>query len=103
MGVGFLITNLHFATSASKIWISDILAQIIGLSIFIGIVFLISATLSYFIKARNINRQNFTFLKRGGIVINYIFNFRIFDIWCLLFICMESTLMLFEEITNGYT
>ncbi|UQD50982.1 hypothetical protein C0971_02190 [Bacillus methanolicus] len=62
IGVGFLITNLHFSTPRSNIIIGDILAQIIGLaSIFVGIITVSIATISYFRKGKDINRQTFTF------------------------------------------
>ncbi|MGG5253206.1 YidH family protein [Neobacillus sp. SM06] len=64
IGVGFLITNLHFSSLSAKIGLSDLLAQIGGLaSIIVGIVTLISTTVSYFKKSIDINRQSFVFSK----------------------------------------
>ncbi|MEH7120555.1 DUF202 domain-containing protein [Neobacillus vireti] len=64
MGVGFLITNLHFSTLTIKINMADILAKVIGLtSIVIGIIALIFTTISYFKKGKEINNQTFRFSK----------------------------------------
>jgi putative membrane protein len=62
MGVGFLITNLHFTTSSIQNIMGDILAKIIGLaSIIVGVAALIMTTISYFIKGNEINDQTFKF------------------------------------------
>jgi putative membrane protein len=64
IGVGFLITNLHFSTLSTSVFISDLLARIIGLaSIVVGIILLIMATISYFTKGNDINQQTFRFSK----------------------------------------
>ncbi|AGK55811.1 YidH family protein [Bacillus sp. 1NLA3E] len=64
IGVGFLITNLHFSTLSTKVVIGDILAKIIGLaSIVLGIITLIMTTFSYFRKGKDINNQTFHFSK----------------------------------------
>lgn len=64
MGVGFLITNLHFSTTKIKINMADILAKVIGLaSIVVGIIALIITTISYFKKGNEINHQTFRFSK----------------------------------------
>ncbi|WP_391559913.1 YidH family protein [Robertmurraya sp.] len=61
IGVGFLITNLHFSF-ISKDQLGDILAQTIGLaSIFVGIVTIILSTIGYFKKGRDINNQTFNY------------------------------------------
>lgn len=65
IGVGFLITNLHFSTLTVNIRIGDILAQIIGIaSIVAGIVTLLMTTISYFQKGKDINQQTFTFSRK---------------------------------------
>ncbi|PEL13487.1 YidH family protein [Bacillus sp. AFS017336] len=62
MGVGFLITNLHFSTMTSNAKMGDALSKIIGLSsIIAGIFALIISTISYFIKGNDINNQTFKF------------------------------------------
>lgn len=86
MGVGFLITNLHFSTLSSKVFMADILAQIIGLaSIFVGIVALIITTVSYFKKGKDINQQTFTFSRRLVIFLSVasILIFIIFGVYYL--------------------
>ncbi|MGI8386562.1 YidH family protein [Robertmurraya sp. P23] len=61
IGVGFLITNLHFSF-ISKDQLGDILAQTIGLtSIFVGIITIILSTIGYFKKGRDINNQTFVY------------------------------------------
>ncbi|MGS2780033.1 YidH family protein [Robertmurraya sp. GLU-23] len=61
IGVGFLITNLHFSF-ISKDQLGDILAQTIGLaSIFVGIITIILSTIGYFKKGRDINHQTFNY------------------------------------------
>lgn len=61
IGVGFLITNLHFSF-ISKNQLGDILAQTIGLaSIFVGITTIILSTIGYFKKGRDINNQTFSY------------------------------------------
>lgn len=63
IGVGFLITNLHFSF-ISKDQLGDILAQTIGLaSILAGIITIILSTIGYFKKGRNINNQTFVYPK----------------------------------------
>ncbi len=64
MGVGFLITNLHFTSRTNVVPVSDVLAKVIGLvSIGVGIVALCLSTISYFKKSRDINRQTFHYSK----------------------------------------
>jgi len=61
IGVGFLITNLHFSF-ITKNQLGDILAQTIGLvSIFVGIITIILSTIGYFKKGRDINNQTFAY------------------------------------------
>ncbi|WP_108672353.1 YidH family protein [Peribacillus acanthi] len=62
IGVGFLITNLHFTTLTNEFATGDILAKIIGLaSILVGIITLALTTISYFRKGKDINVDRFTF------------------------------------------
>lgn len=62
IGVGFIITNLHFSSIIANLAIGDILAQTIGLaSIFIGIITLSMSTIGYFKKGKDINQQTFIF------------------------------------------
>lgn len=91
MGVGFLITNLHFSTLASNAKIGDTLSKIIGLSsIMVGIFALIISTISYFIKGNDINHQTFKFsrilvvyLSVASILIFLIFGAYYLDVWGL--------------------
>lgn len=92
MGVGFLITNLHFSTLSEKIAIGDLLAKIIGLaSIIVGILTLLIATLSYFKKGNDINQQSFRyskflvyFLTISLILIILVFGFYYLFVWGML-------------------
>ena len=60
IGVGFLITNLHFTMKSSLSPIGDFLANIIGLSsVGIGILTIIMATFSCLKKINAINNQVF--------------------------------------------
>ncbi|WP_419884169.1 YidH family protein [Peribacillus sp. B-H-3] len=64
IGVGFLITNLHFST-LSKLLMGDVFAAIIGIgSIAAGIAVLILSSISYFRKGKDINQQTFRFSKK---------------------------------------
>jgi putative membrane protein len=84
IGVGFLITNLHFSTQSHKILIGDILAKVIGLaSIFVGIISLIITTFSYFRKGKAINNQTFRFSRIMVIFLStsLLFIFLIFGIY----------------------
>ncbi|MDQ0198673.1 YidH family protein [Neobacillus ginsengisoli] len=92
MGVGFLITNLHFSTLSEKIAIGDLLAKIIGLaSIIVGILSLLIATFSYFKKGNDINQQSFRyskflvyFLTISLILIILVFGFYYLFVWGML-------------------
>lgn len=62
IGVGFLITNLHFATMENSPEIGTVLARLIGLvSIAIGLLIIGTSTISYFNKGRAINNQTFKY------------------------------------------
>jgi putative membrane protein len=92
MGVGFLITNLHFSTLSEKIALGDMLAKIIGLaSIIVGILTLSIATFSYFKKGKDINQQSFRyskslvyFLSVALILIIIVFCFYYLFVWGML-------------------
>ena len=64
IGVGFLVTNLHFTMKSSLSPIGDFLANIIGLSsVGIGILTIIMATFSCLKKINAINNQVFRISK----------------------------------------
>lgn len=92
IGVGFLITNLHFSSLSAKIVIGDILAQMIGLaSIIVGILILIFTTISYFKKGTDINQQSFIFskfliiaLSVSLILIIFLFGFYYLFVWGII-------------------
>ncbi|ODG92626.1 hypothetical protein BED47_18215 [Gottfriedia luciferensis] len=89
MGVGFLITNLHFATLSSSAILGDTLSKIIGLSsIIVGIFALIISTISYFIKGNDINNQTYRssrilvfYLSISLVLIFLIFGVYYIDVW----------------------
>ncbi|WP_155220655.1 YidH family protein [Terrilactibacillus tamarindi] len=60
IGVGFLVTNLHFNMRSSLSPLGDLLADLIGLSsVGLGILTIMLAIFSYFKKVTTINDQNF--------------------------------------------
>ncbi|UIR31902.1 DUF202 domain-containing protein [Priestia flexa] len=60
IGVGFLVTNLHFTMRATLSPLSDQLATIIGiLSVGVGIVTIIVSAVAYVRKIEAINSQTF--------------------------------------------
>ncbi|WP_456271047.1 YidH family protein [Bacillus sp. AK031] len=60
IGVGFLVTNLHFTMKASLSPVGDLLANIIGLSsVGLGILTIIMASVTYIRKIDAINNQSF--------------------------------------------
>ncbi|MED4401788.1 YidH family protein [Metabacillus fastidiosus] len=60
IGVGFLVTNLHFTMRSSLSPIGDILANVIGISsVALGIITIIMATVAYMKKIDAINNQTF--------------------------------------------
>ncbi len=89
MGVGFLITNLHFASLSSSAILGDSLSKIIGLSsIIVGIFALIISTISYFIKGNDINNQTYRssrilvfYLSISLVLIFLIFGVYYIDVW----------------------
>lgn len=75
IGVGFLVTNLHFTMKTSLSPAGDILANGIGfISVGLGILTIILATVTYLRKVEAINNQTFRTSKTsvialGGFVI----------------------------------
>ncbi|WP_433747299.1 YidH family protein [Falsibacillus pallidus] len=60
IGVGFLITNLHFSLKSSFTVAGDVIANMIGaLSVIFGIFTILFSTISYFRKLKDINQQTF--------------------------------------------
>ncbi|TYS13761.1 DUF202 domain-containing protein [Rossellomorea vietnamensis] len=60
IGVGFLVTNLHFTMADKLSPLSDLLANIIGLSsVGLGILTIIMALFAYIKKIDAINNQSF--------------------------------------------
>ncbi|MFT8322463.1 MAG: DUF202 domain-containing protein [Bacillus sp. (in: firmicutes)] len=73
IGVGFLITNLHFSTQQTKREVANVLAETIGLtSIIIGIVIILLSTYSYFQKGKAINMQTFQFPRHLIIILSIL-------------------------------
>ena len=65
IGVGFLVTNLHFNMKESLSSVGDLLANMIGIaSVGIGIITIIMATVVYLIKINTINNQTYTASKK---------------------------------------
>ena len=86
IGVGFLVTNLHFTMKSSLSLIGDVLANIIGLSsVGIGILTIIMAIFAYLKKINAINNQVFrtpktTIIALGIFVIMIALTFGIYFI-----------------------
>ncbi|MFC3041789.1 YidH family protein [Virgibacillus xinjiangensis] len=60
IGVGFLVTNMHYATDVQHSPRTDMLANIIGLaSVSFGMFTIVLALLGYIKKAKSINDQTF--------------------------------------------
>ncbi|MDN4523329.1 YidH family protein [Fictibacillus fluitans] len=73
IGVGFLITNLHFSMVSENRLFEDWLAQFIGLaSIFIGIIALVMSTITFFTKGKSINEQKFRFPRKSILTISIV-------------------------------
>jgi putative membrane protein len=65
IGVGFIITNVHFTALSIEMSVADSVAKMIGLfSVFLGLLTIILATISYFKKGKAINEQTFRFSNR---------------------------------------
>lgn len=92
MGVGFLITNLHFSTLTIKIVMADVFARVIGLaSIVVGVITLIISTVSYFKKGKEINSQTYrhsrlmvVYLSLSLILIFLVFGLYYLFVWRLI-------------------
>lgn len=73
IGVGFLVTNLHFNMKASLSSVGDLLANAIGIvSVGVGIITIIMATVVYFKKITTINEQTFTASKKYIITLSIL-------------------------------
>ncbi|TLS35456.1 YidH family protein [Pseudalkalibacillus caeni] len=60
MGVGFLVTNLHFTMREAISGIEDFIARMIGLfSVILGIVTIVFSTVNYYQKRDQINQAIF--------------------------------------------
>lgn len=75
IGVGFLVTNLHFNMKTSLSPLGDLLANLIGIaSVGLGILTIIMAIVAYIKKVNTINNQTYrtpktTIVLLGGFVI----------------------------------
>jgi putative membrane protein len=75
IGVGFLVSNLHFNMKGALSQVGNLLGNIIGIaSVGLGIVTIIMATIVYLRKLTSINNQTFVASKR------YIISLSIFII-----------------------
>lgn len=60
IGVGFLVTNLHFSMRSTLTPYGDLMANVIGISsVGLGIIVIIMSTISYIQKINSINTQTF--------------------------------------------
>jgi putative membrane protein len=76
IGVGFLVTNLHFNMMSSLSPIGDLLANLIGIaSVALGIVTILMATIVYLRKVTTINQQTFTASKKYIITLSILIIF----------------------------
>ncbi|HLO12653.1 MAG TPA: DUF202 domain-containing protein [Pseudoneobacillus sp.] len=76
IGVGFLVTNLHFNMMSSLSPIGDLLANLIGIaSVGLGIVTILMATIVYLRKVTTINQQTFTASKKYIITLSILIIF----------------------------
>jgi putative membrane protein len=89
VGVGFLITNLHFSTQWVKLEIGDNLAKAIGIcSIVMGVFIVGMAKFSYFKKSIDINEQTLRFSKTlvlflaiSSVLVMVVFGFYFVLVW----------------------
>jgi putative membrane protein len=89
IGVGFLISNLHFSNQWVKLEIGDSLAKAIGIcSIVMGILIVGMAKFSYFKKGIDINEQTFRFSKTlvlflaiSTVLVMVVFGFYFVFVW----------------------
>ncbi|MGM0875343.1 MAG: YidH family protein [Bacillota bacterium] len=90
IGVGFLVTNLHFTMKSSLSPIGDLLANIIGLSsVGLGILTIIMATVAYMKKINAINNQTFRTPKTTVIILG-IFVIMIALVFGIYFLMVKS-------------
>ncbi|MEO2076218.1 MAG: DUF202 domain-containing protein [Bacillus sp. (in: firmicutes)] len=76
IGVGFLVTNLHFNMMSSLSPIGDLLANLIGIaSVGLGIITILMATIVYLKKVKTINQQTFTASKKYIITLSILIIF----------------------------
>ncbi|KKK36332.1 hypothetical protein WQ57_19800 [Mesobacillus campisalis] len=76
IGVGFLVTNLHYTMRQTLSPAGDLLATIIGLSsVGLGIITIILATVVYLKKINTINKQTFTASKKYIITLSVFIAF----------------------------
>lgn len=60
IGIGFLVTNMHFSSDSTAQQLLDNFVYLIGIfSVTIGILSTVSATVSYHMKKKQINAQTF--------------------------------------------
>ncbi|RID84074.1 DUF202 domain-containing protein [Peribacillus asahii] len=86
IGVGFLVTNVHFTMKSSLSPIGDLLANIIGISsVILGILTIIMATAVYMKKITAINNQTFQAPKKTVVILS-IFIIIISLIFCIYFL-----------------
>lgn len=70
IGVGFLVTNLHFNMKASLSPVGDLLANVIGfVSVVVGILTIVMAIIAYMRKINTINEQTYRTPKTTIIVL----------------------------------
>lgn len=73
IGVGFLVTNLHFNMRSTLTPINDFMANLIGVaSVLLGISVIIMATVSYLQKVKTINNQTFKSPKASIILLGIL-------------------------------
>ncbi|MFJ8256504.1 YidH family protein [Peribacillus asahii] len=86
IGVGFLVTNVHFTMKSSLSSIGDLLANIIGISsVGLGILTIIMATAVYMKKITAINNQTFRAPKKTVVILS-IFIIIISLVFCMYFL-----------------
>lgn len=73
IGVGFLVTNLHFTMQTSLSNVGDFLVNIIGISsVALGIIAIILSTVSYIKKTGAINDQRFRASKMSVVTLSIL-------------------------------
>lgn len=85
IGIGFLVTNLHFSSTMQESF-SDELITIIGLfSVLVGVLTIVLAMFSYFRNLKSINSQTYH-SSRYTVLILGIFVFLIGSLFAVYFI-----------------